>query len=140
MTSPTDIPVSSADEIASLRARLAEAEEGDPTWLQEVFWNLLNNAAKFTPTGGRIDIASAESDLNRVRDNGADIDAAHLPALFAALEKSGLTPTQRFGGLGLGLAICRGVINLHGGQIWAESDGVDKGATFLADLVAENSG
>ncbi len=117
MTPPTDIPVSSADEIASLRARLAEAEEGDPTWLQQVFWNLLNNAAKFTPTGGRIEIASPESDLNRVRDNGAYIDAAHLPALFSALEKDCLTTTQRFGGLELDLATCRGVISLHGGRI-----------------------
>ena len=79
-----------------------------------------------------------ESELNRVRVSVRDDGAAHLPALFAAFEQGGLTTTQRFGGLGPGLAICRGAIDLHGGRIWAESDCVGRGATFVVELGTEN--
>ena len=113
---------------------------GDGQRLQQVFWNLVSNASKFTPEGGRVTVWS---EMVRpgvvqvgVRDNGVGIDPLHLPVLFEAFEQGGGGMTQRFGGLGLGLAICRGIVDLHGGRIWAESEGEGKGATFVVELAA----
>ena len=117
---------------------------GDPGRLQQVFWNLLNNASKFAPESGLIEISSWCREPDRlcvsVRDNGAGIDPAHLPLVFNAFEQGGVGTTQRFGGLGLGLAICRGIIDMHGGRIWAESEGRGKGATFVVELPVANRG
>lgn len=116
---------------------------GDATRLQQVFWNLIHNASKFAPEGGRIKVRSAKvGDKIRVSvsDNGVGIDATILPQIFNAFEQGGSATTRRFGGLGLGLVICHGVIALHRGRIFAESAGVGKGATFHVELHRSLSG
>ncbi|MEO5718509.1 MAG: ATP-binding protein, partial [Chthoniobacterales bacterium] len=104
----------------------------------QVFWNLVKNAVKFTPPGGRIEIITRN--LNPtcieivVRDDGVGIDPELLPRIFEAFEQGGRDVTSRFGGLGLGLAICHRVIDLHHGTIEAVSDGRGRGATFTITL------
>lgn len=105
--------------------------EGDSPRLHQVFWNLLRNATKFTPPGGRITIKASVSDgaVNvSVSDNGIGIPPAAIPRLFAAFEQG--ERGSGFGGLGLGLAIAKGVVEMHGGQVSAHSDGPNQGATF----------
>lgn len=106
----------------------------DPTRLQQVFWNLLRNACKFTPPEGRIVIHS-ENDASgsivlTVSDTGAGIPAENLDKIFDAFEQVG----ERREGLGLGLAISRAIVEIHHGRIHAESDGVGKGARFVVQL------
>jgi signal transduction histidine kinase/ActR/RegA family two-component response regulator len=114
---------------------------GDPARLQQVFWNLLTNAAKFTPEGGTVGIRShnEESDgelecVVELSDTGRGIETELIEGLFDAFEQGGRGVTRRYGGLGLGLAICKGVIDLHGGRISARSDGVGAGTTFTVAL------
>ncbi|MDP9174382.1 MAG: ATP-binding protein [Planctomycetota bacterium] len=104
--------------------------------LQQVFSNLLRNAIKFTPPGGRIHVRAfrdADSAAVEVRDNGAGIDPEFLPRAFSAFEQ-GDKATSRKGGLGLGLAISRTIIDLHGGSISAQSEGKNRGSTFVVRL------
>ena len=113
---------------------------GDSARLQQVFWNLIKNAVKFTPPDGRIEISTRN--LNPtcieivVRDNGVGIENTLLPRIFEAFEQGGRDVTSRFGGLGLGLAICKRVIDLHHGTITAVSEGRGLGATFTITLNA----
>jgi signal transduction histidine kinase len=111
---------------------------GDPARLQQVFWNLLKNAIKFSEEGGRITLATREVEGGRVRvevsDAGVGIPGDVLPRLFHAFEQGDPNVTRRFGGLGLGLAISKAVVDLHGGSIRAESDGAGKGARFVVEL------
>ena len=113
---------------------------GDAARLQQVFWNLVKNAVKFTPPGGRIEIITRN--LNPtcieivVRDNGVGIEPELLPRIFEAFEQGGRDVTSRFGGLGLGLAICKRVVDLHHGTITAASEGRGRGATFTITLDA----
>jgi signal transduction histidine kinase/ActR/RegA family two-component response regulator len=110
---------------------------GDPTRLQQVVWNLLTNAVKFTPEGGRIDISLSAIDSQvrlEVKDTGKGISAEFLPYVFESFRQADASITRNFGGLGLGLAISRHLIELHGGKIWAESKGEGKGATFAFEL------
>ncbi|MGL5874767.1 MAG: ATP-binding protein [Xenococcaceae cyanobacterium] len=110
---------------------------GDPTRLQQVVWNLLTNAVKFTPEGGRIDISLGAIDSHvrlEVKDTGKGISAKFLPYVFESFRQADASITRKFGGLGLGLAISRHLIELHGGKIWAESEGEGKGATFVFEL------
>lgn len=110
---------------------------GDPARLQQVFWNLLNNAWKFTPAGGKITVStsSAEGRISvRVTDSGAGIEADLLPRVFDAFEQGDAIRARKFGGLGLGLAICKALVEAHGGTITAQSDGVGCGASFIVDL------
>ena len=110
---------------------------GDPARLQQVFWNLIKNAVKFTPAEGRIAIRSRNDGglLHvEVADTGIGIEPHILPHIFNAFEQGEKTITRKFGGLGLGLAISRMLIDLHGGSIAAASEGADRGATFSVDL------
>ncbi|HEX8201732.1 MAG TPA: PAS domain S-box protein, partial [Isosphaeraceae bacterium] len=120
----------------------------DPARLQQVFWNLIKNAVKFTPQGGtvavrsRTDPNSAAGDpggtrlIVEVADSGMGIAPEALPKVFDAFEQGGAAVTRRFGGLGLGLAISRGVVERHGGTLTASSPGVGRGATFTLILDA----
>lgn len=117
----------------------ASVVRGDPTRLQQVFWNLLTNAAKFVPRAGRINIYTANHAENGtvevvVRDNGIGIEKNRAGSLFDVFEQGGQSFTRRFGGLGLGLAICKGIVEAHGGRIWAESDGPGCGTSFGLEL------
>lgn len=110
---------------------------GDTNRLQQVVWNLLSNAVKFTPVGGQVEIkleqVGAHAQL-RVTDTGKGIDAAFLPHIFDYFRQEDGATTRRFGGLGLGLAIVRHIVELHGGVVQAASSGEDKGATFVVQL------
>jgi PAS domain S-box-containing protein len=108
---------------------------GDEHRLQQVFWNLLANAVKYTPRGGRVTIAVAQElgrAVVRVKDSGEGIDPAFLPHVFEPF-RQGASATMR-SGLGLGLAIVRRLVDLHGGRITAESRGAGLGSTFSVSL------
>ncbi len=108
--------------------------EGDPTRLQQVFWNLLRNATKFTPAGGRVVVRTENPEPGTiaiaVSDTGAGIAPEDLGKIFDAFEQV----SDRHEGLGLGLAISKAIVDLHGGQIRAESAGLGQGATFIVEL------
>jgi signal transduction histidine kinase len=106
---------------------------GDPARLQQVFRNLVTNAAKFSPEGGEVVVhtASREGKVRvEVRDHGIGIPPEYLPRIFEAFEQADLRRTRQFGGLGLGLAICKEVVDMHAGSICADSAGPGQGATF----------
>ena len=110
---------------------------GDASRLQQVVWNLLSNAIKFTPAGGRVmlRLERAENFVNVcVNDTGCGIGPDFLPYVFDRFRQADGTPTRTHGGLGLGLAIVKHLVELHGGSVLAESDGVDKGASFIIRL------
>ena len=109
---------------------------GDPDRLQQVIWNLLSNAVKFTPSGGRIMVQlSRESGyVLTVTDNGLGIDPAMLSQMFQPFRQLDSSPTREQGGLGLGLAIVRQLVELHGGTVSATSEGPGTGATFEVRL------
>ena len=107
--------------------------------IQQVVWNLLTNAVKFTPSGGRIDVKLAcigTSAQLVVRDTGKGISKEFLPHLFERFRQADSSTTRAYGGLGLGLAIVRHLVELHGGTVTAESDGEGKGSTFTVTLPA----
>ncbi len=110
----------------------------DGARLQQVFWNLLQNSAKFTPAGGRVTLRSENPAPGRirivVRDTGRGIREDLLARIFEAFEQGDATATRRAGGLGLGLAIARNLVELHGGTISAESEGENRGAAFAIEL------
>src|SRR5215471_13793559 len=112
--------------------------EGDPARLQQVFWNLIKNSVKFTPEKGRITIETlnpAPGKIEvRVIDTGIGIQPEKIDKIFNAFEQGQTEITRRFGGLGLGLAISKALIDAHGGKIRVESPGKDHGATFLLEL------
>lgn len=111
--------------------------EADVARLQQVFWNLLKNAVKFTPHDGCVGIRcrrDGEHVVVEVNDSGIGIEADALPRIFNAFEQAELSISRQFGGLGLGLAICKALVELHGGTISAHSEGRDKGATFRVRL------
>ena len=109
----------------------------DPARLQQVFWNLLRNAVKFTPQGGQIVIRFI-NDGSRLKieiaDTGVGILPEVIPRLFIAFEQGEKTVTRFFGGLGLGLSIAKAILEMHGGNLTVQSDGRDKGATFTVEL------
>ena len=112
--------------------------EADPARLQQVFWNLIKNSVKFTPALGRIIIEtfnpSPEQIEIRTTDTGLGIEPEKISKIFNAFEQGQSSITRRFGGLGLGLAISKAMVAAHGGQIRAESEGKDRGATFIVTL------
>jgi PAS domain S-box-containing protein len=112
----------------------------DPARLQQVFWNLVKNAAKFTPEGGRLDLSTKNNDAHQIvieiTDNGIGIDPDLIPKIFDAFEQGGRLVTSKYGGLGLGLAVSKRVVDLHHGAISARSAGHGRGATFVVTLNA----
>ncbi len=111
--------------------------EADVSRLQQVFWNLLKNAIKFTPHGGCVGIRCRPNDEHvvvEVNDSGIGIEPEALPRIFNAFEQAERSITRQFGGLGLGLAISKALVEMHGGTIEAHSEGRDKGATFRVRL------
>lgn len=112
---------------------------GDPDRLQQIVWNLISNAVKFTPKGGRVEAAIERTSSNvriRVTDTGQGIRADFLPFLFDRFRQEDSTTTRSHGGLGLGLAIVRHLVELHGGSVKAESEGEGRGSTFSVTLPA----
>ena len=110
---------------------------GDPGRLQQVVWNLLSNAVKFTPKGGRIDVRIVEADSSVdviVADTGIGFPSTFKPHMFERFRQAEGGTTRLHGGLGLGLAIARHIVEMHGGTIEAESPGEGKGATFRVRL------
>ncbi|WP_333177875.1 PAS domain S-box protein [Microcoleus sp. AT9_A5] len=136
-------------ELVSFCAEGVSLVRGDATRLQQVVWNLLSNAIKFTPPSGRVEITlwedgepgaaggailSGPSPVHSVsivvRDNGIGISKEFLPFVFDRFRQADSTSTRNYGGLGLGLAIVRHLVELHGGSVWAESPGEGLGSTF----------
>ncbi len=106
---------------------------GDPDRLQQVVWNLLSNAVKFTPRDGRVQVRVERINSHVeivVGDTGVGIGAEFLPHIFERFRQADASLTRRHGGLGLGLAIARHIVEMHGGSIQAASEGEGKGATF----------
>ncbi|MGI8917392.1 MAG: ATP-binding response regulator [Pyrinomonadaceae bacterium] len=110
---------------------------GDPQRLQQIIWNLLTNAIKFTPKGGSVDVRleriASHLEL-AISDTGQGIEAAFLPHVFDRFLQSDSSSTRRHGGLGLGLSIVRQLVELHGGTVTALSQGAGQGATFKVTL------
>lgn len=110
---------------------------GDPERLQQIVWNLVSNAIKFTPKGGRVRLTLKKLDSSVqliVSDNGAGIAAEHLPTIFDTFTQVDPTSTRKQGGLGLGLAIVKKLVELHGGHVTASSAGLGKGTAFTVTL------
>lgn len=147
-----DVVLSSIDSISpTASAKDIQIEEkivedvglvsGDVTRLQQVMWNLLSNAIKFTPRRGKITVSVSRAESNvviSVRDTGKGIDPTFLPYVFERFRQEDATTTRKFGGLGLGLAITRSIVEAHGGNIQATSEGKGHGATFSVILPITN--
>lgn len=123
-----------------LRAMLEPMQSlisADPSRLQQVVWNLLTNAIKFTPKGGQVQVllqrVNSHVELS-VSDTGIGIPPSYLPHVFERFSQREASTTRSYGGLGLGLAICKQLVELHGGTIRAASQGENLGATFFVDL------
>jgi len=115
---------------------------GDSSRLQQVIWNLLSNAVKFTPPGGRVDVRLERHDNQAqmiVSDTGKGISPEFLPYVFDYFRQEDGATTRKFGGLGLGLAIVRQIVELHGGRVFVESPGEGEGTTFTVRLPLLNS-
>jgi signal transduction histidine kinase/CheY-like chemotaxis protein len=109
----------------------------DPTRLRQIVANLVANAIKFTPAGGRVEVRLERADLLariRVIDTGSGISPEVLPKLFAPFLQADGSSTRAQGGLGVGLALVKNLVTLHGGEVRAESAGLDQGATFTVEL------
>jgi PAS domain S-box-containing protein len=120
----------------------SEMISGDPARLQQVVWNLVNNAIKFTPNGGRIEVRlkRAESHLElKISDTGQGITAELLPYLFERFRQGDVSTNRTHGGLGIGLAIVKHLVEMHGGVASASSPGPGKGATFTVRLPVQAS-
>ncbi|HVW22455.1 MAG TPA: ATP-binding protein [Opitutaceae bacterium] len=158
---PVDVNAAVRDALVTVEAEIAAKPielvleldpgqpvmSGDATRLQQVFWNVIKNAVKFTPPGGRIRVATRLRPERRrleveIADTGIGMTDAEIARVFEAFaqgDHAGASGSHRFGGLGLGLAISRMVVELHAGRISAASDGRDRGATFLIDLPLDRS-
>jgi signal transduction histidine kinase len=131
------------DSTVGARPRLklhatATRVSADEARLAQVIWNLVKNARKFTPAEGEIVVETYDRENDRVvvrvRDNGAGIHPDLLPRIFDAFEQGGRDVTRKHGGLGLGLAISKTLVEMHGGTLTAHSDGVGCGAMFTIEL------
>ena len=115
----------------------AEPVMGDAGRLQQVVWNLMSNAVKFTPSGGQITLDLTQLGTNaqiQISDTGKGIHPDFLPYVFEHFRQEDAATTRKFGGLGLGLAITRQIVELHGGTVWAASPGEGQGATFTVQI------
>ena len=134
--------VQSAAQAKNIRVEFYVAPEinrvqGDSSRLQQVLWNLLSNAVKFTPKGGRVEVRLEVYNSRvqiSIKDSGQGISPDFLPYVFERFRQEDGTTTRTYGGLGLGLAIVRHLVELHGGTVKAESEGIDKGSTFIVTL------
>jgi len=116
---------------------LASQVMGDPDRLQQVVWNLLTNAIKFTPEGGHVELRTERTDqrvLITVSDTGKGIEPEFMPFVFDRFRQSDSSSARRFGGIGLGLSLVKRLVELHGGTVEAASDGPGCGATFTVTL------
>jgi PAS domain S-box-containing protein len=119
--------------------RTAPPVLGDPERLQQVLWNLLSNAVKFTPEGGRVQVRLQHDDREVqviVSDTGIGIDPAFIPHVFDRFRQADGSSTREHGGLGLGLSIVKSLVEMHGGNVHASSEGPGRGATFTITLRA----
>ncbi|MGH9424723.1 MAG: ATP-binding protein [Terriglobia bacterium] len=150
-TRPIDLCTSVESSVEAIRTTL-EAKEitlerdldsrvglvlGDPSRLQQILWNVLSNAVKFTPKGGNIQVRVTREGANAaisVKDNGKGITDEFLPYVFERFRQADGSLTRKYGGLGLGLAIARHLTELHGGTIDVESAGEKKGSVFTVKL------
>ena len=131
-----------AAEAKSITLEVRRESAGDAYWcdaqrLQQVLWNLLSNAVKFTQAGGRVSLTQRDTAggiVFTVADNGIGIPKNFLPHVFERFKQADSSSTRAYGGLGLGLAITRHLVELHGGTIRAESDGPGQGARFILEL------
>jgi signal transduction histidine kinase/DNA-binding response OmpR family regulator len=117
--------------------KAASHVSGDSNRLQQVVWNLFSNAVKFTPEGGRVNVClerNGEHAQIAISDTGQGIDPRFLPFIFDRFRQADGSTTRKYGGLGLGLAIVRHLVELHGGTINVHSEGIDQGATFTVLL------
>jgi CheY-like chemotaxis protein len=130
--------------VLDLAAR-RRAVDADPTRLQQVLWNLLKNAIKFTPPGGTVTVSSRDQNggspdapsnqlVIAVHDTGIGIRPDLLPRIFDIFEQGGVSSTRRYGGLGLGLTISRSIVEQHGGRLVGASAGEGRGATFTLEI------
>jgi CheY-like chemotaxis protein len=131
-------PAAEAKRI-DLRLALGDARviSADPARLQQVVWNLVSNAVKFTPDGGRVDLSVRQTRRTvtiEVADTGVGIDPDFLAHVFDRFRQFDGATTRRRGGLGLGLAIVRHLVELHGGTVTARSEGAGHGATFTVTI------
>jgi CheY-like chemotaxis protein/anti-sigma regulatory factor (Ser/Thr protein kinase) len=123
--------------VSTMLAPDVGAIAADPDRLQQVMWNLLSNAVKFTPQGGRVEVELRRAGgqaVVRVTDTGQGITPEFLPHVFERFRQADMGTTRRHGGLGLGLAIVRHLVELHGGTVHAESEGEGRGSTFVVAL------
>ena len=132
-------PAAEANDISVRQQILTEKSSiiGDAARLQQILWNLLTNSIKFTPRGGSVEVKLERENLNlavSVSDTGKGIETEFLPHVFDRFRQADGTTTRHFGGLGLGLAIVRHLVELHGGTVQASSAGVGAGATFIIKL------
>jgi len=132
-----DIASKHLDVKFRLRAKNTHVR-GDPARLQQVFWNLIKNSVKFTPAEGRITIETlnpTQEEIEiRISDTGIGIEQEKIDKIFNAFEQGQSSITRRFGGLGLGLAISKAMVDAHEGKIRVESPGKDRGSTFALKL------
>ena len=116
--------------------------QGDPSRLQQIIWNLVSNAIKFTDRGGRIQVTLDSTDSHvelSVTDNGSGIAPQFLPYVFEKFTQADSSSTRRYGGLGLGLSLVKQLVELHGGSVRAKSAGEGQGATFIVILPVSTS-
>jgi signal transduction histidine kinase len=116
---------------------VSEETLGDPMRLQQVVWNLLTNAVKFTPQGGTVELRmESEGDDVRiiVRDTGKGIEPEFLPFVFNRFSQADPSAARRYGGLGLGLSLVKHLVELHGGTVAVASEGPGRGTTFSITL------
>jgi signal transduction histidine kinase/CheY-like chemotaxis protein len=124
-------------EIQSVVEPIGDTVHGDPARLQQVVWNLLANAIKFTPRDGHVHIVVARADSHveiRVSDTGEGIAPEFLPLVFERFRQADASTARSHGGLGLGLAVVKQLVELHGGTVTAASEGLGRGATFMVKL------
>jgi CheY-like chemotaxis protein/anti-sigma regulatory factor (Ser/Thr protein kinase) len=116
---------------------------GDPDRLQQVLWNLISNAVRFTPAQGTVTVSLRrhdQTDTIEVRDTGAGIDPEFIPHMFEAFRQADAASTRAHGGLGLGLTIVRRLTEMHGGTVSVASEGLGKGATLTVTLPVRRPG
>jgi CheY-like chemotaxis protein len=137
-------PAAEARQVSLVcQAKGAFPTMGDPDRLQQVLWNLITNAVRFTPAGGTVTVTLSRQDAVdtiEVRDTGAGIEPRFLPFMFEPFRQADAASTRSHGGLGIGLTIVRRLTEMHGGTVGVMSEGLGKGATLTVTLPVRTSG